>query len=26
LAEGKGLVVHTTVTIGYNTPWRQVLK
>ena len=24
LAEGKGLVVHTTVTIGYNTPWRQV--
>ncbi|MGR8999509.1 MAG: mechanosensitive ion channel family protein, partial [Gammaproteobacteria bacterium] len=21
---GKGLVVHTTVTIGYNTPWRQV--
>lgn len=24
LAEGRGLVVHTTVTIGYNTPWRQV--
>ena len=24
LAEGDGLVVHTTVTIGYNTPWRQV--
>jgi small-conductance mechanosensitive channel len=24
LAEGKGLVVHTTLTIGYNTPWRQV--
>jgi small-conductance mechanosensitive channel len=24
LAEGKGLVVNTTVTIGYNTPWRQV--
>jgi small-conductance mechanosensitive channel len=24
LADGKGLVVHTTVTIGYNTPWRQV--
>jgi small-conductance mechanosensitive channel len=24
LAEGNGLVVHTTVTIGYNTPWRQV--
>jgi len=24
LVEGKGLVVHTTVTIGYNTPWRQV--
>jgi small-conductance mechanosensitive channel len=24
LAEGKGLVVHTTVTTGYNTPWRQV--
>jgi small-conductance mechanosensitive channel len=24
LAEGKGLVVHTAVTIGYNTPWRQV--
>lgn len=24
LAEGQGLVVHTTVTIGYNTPWRQV--
>jgi small-conductance mechanosensitive channel len=24
LAEGEGLVVHTTVTIGYNTPWRQV--
>jgi small-conductance mechanosensitive channel len=24
LAEGKGLVLHTTVTIGYNTPWRQV--
>ncbi len=24
LAEGKGLVVHTTVTIGYNTPWRQI--
>jgi small-conductance mechanosensitive channel len=24
LAEGNALVVHTTVTIGYNTPWRQV--
>jgi small-conductance mechanosensitive channel len=24
LAEDKGLVVHSTVTIGYNTPWRQV--
>jgi small-conductance mechanosensitive channel len=24
LADGKGLVVHTTVTIGYSTPWRQV--
>ncbi|MCX7099084.1 MAG: mechanosensitive ion channel [Methylococcales bacterium] len=24
LAEGKGLVAHTAVTIGYNTPWRQV--
>lgn len=24
LAEGGGLVVNTTVTIGYNTPWRQV--
>ncbi|MEI6270609.1 MAG: mechanosensitive ion channel domain-containing protein [Methylococcaceae bacterium] len=24
LAEGKGLVLHTVVTIGYNTPWRQV--
>ena len=24
LTEGKGLVVHTSVTIGYNTPWRQV--
>ncbi|MEI6335096.1 MAG: mechanosensitive ion channel domain-containing protein [Methylococcaceae bacterium] len=24
LAEGNGLVAHTTVTIGYNTPWRQV--
>ena len=24
LAEGKGLVMHTSVTIGYNTPWRQV--
>lgn len=24
LAEGQGLVVHTSVTIGYNTPWRQV--
>ncbi len=24
LVEGKGLVMHTTVTIGYNTPWRQV--
>lgn len=24
LAEGTGLVVHTTVTIGYNTPWRQI--
>ncbi len=24
LAAGHGLVVHTTVTIGYNTPWRQV--
>lgn len=24
LTEGIGLVVHTAVTIGYNTPWRQV--
>ena len=24
LTEGNSLVVHTTVTIGYNTPWRQV--
>jgi small-conductance mechanosensitive channel len=24
LSEGNGLVVHTGVTIGYNTPWRQV--
>jgi small-conductance mechanosensitive channel len=24
LSEDKGAVVHTTVTIGYNTPWRQV--
>ena len=24
LAEGKGLVLHTSVTIGYNSPWRQV--
>ena len=24
LVEGDGLVVHTTVTIGYDTPWRQV--
>jgi small-conductance mechanosensitive channel len=24
LAAGDGLVVHTSVTIGYNTPWRQV--
>lgn len=24
LTEGTGLVVHTAVTIGYNTPWRQV--
>jgi len=24
LADGKGLVVHTPVTIGYDTPWRQV--
>lgn len=24
LAVGQGLVAHTTVTIGYNTPWRQV--
>ncbi len=24
LTEGNALVVHTTVTIGYNTPWRQV--
>jgi small-conductance mechanosensitive channel len=24
LTEGKALVVHTSVTIGYNTPWRQV--
>ena len=23
-AEGKGLIACTTVTIGYNTPWRQV--
>ncbi len=24
LVTGNGLVIHTTVTIGYNTPWRQV--
>ncbi len=24
LAEGRGVIVHTTVTIGYSTPWRQV--
>ena len=24
LTENQGLVVHTTVTIGYNTPWRQI--
>jgi small-conductance mechanosensitive channel len=24
LTEGSGLVLHTAVTIGYNTPWRQV--
>jgi small-conductance mechanosensitive channel len=24
LAEGSGLVLHTDVTIGYDTPWRQV--
>jgi len=24
LTEGNALVMHTTVTIGYNTPWRQV--
>lgn len=24
LAEGKGLIVHTPVTIGYDAPWRQV--
>ena len=24
LTEGNALVVHTTVTIGYDTPWRQV--
>lgn len=24
LAEGRGLVLHTSVTIGYNSPWRQV--
>lgn len=24
LAEGRSLVIHTSVTIGYNTPWRQV--
>ena len=24
LTEGNALVIHTTVTIGYNTPWRQV--
>ncbi len=24
LTEGNALIVHTTVTIGYNTPWRQV--
>ncbi len=23
-ATGKGLVIHTTVTIGYDAPWRQV--
>ena len=23
-APGKGLILHTTVTIGYDTPWRQV--
>lgn len=24
LVEGAGLVIYTSVTIGYNTPWRQV--
>ncbi len=24
LSEGEGLIVHTTVTIGYDVPWRQV--
>ena len=24
LAREKGLILHTTVTIGYDTPWRQV--
>ena len=24
LAKEKGLILHTTVTIGYDTPWRQV--
>lgn len=24
LAAGKGLILHTTVTIGYDVPWRQV--
>jgi small-conductance mechanosensitive channel len=24
LVEGKGFVLHTAVTIGYDTPWRQV--
>jgi small-conductance mechanosensitive channel len=24
LARGQGLILHTTVTIGYNTPWRKV--
>jgi small-conductance mechanosensitive channel len=24
LAEGRGLVLHTSVTIGYNSPWRQI--
>ena len=23
-ARGKGLLLHTSVTIGYNTPWRKV--